>query len=182
MRLKRRWCRVVARKERLAAPNACRSELSRFWKEFGGQQHGAPAMTVTGDRKKRCSGGDRSGDQRLAVLSPLVLTADLVLLLGGEVVLDVERLADLLGRLALDHVGNSLAAHVEKRLDIHVVRGEDDLEQHLLVDLHELLVPLLNVGGLLAGIGVVVLGWGGVVLVLGAPLEHLLKNVLGDLE
>jgi hypothetical protein len=59
---------------------------------------------------------------------------------------------------------------------------KDDLEEHLLVDLHELLVPLLNVGGLLAGIGVVILGRRGVVLVLGAPLEDLLKDVLGDLE
>jgi hypothetical protein len=34
-------------------------------------------------------------------------------------------------------------------LDIHVV-GEDDLEEHFLVHLHEFLVPLLNVGGFLA--------------------------------
>jgi hypothetical protein len=68
----------------------------------------------------------------------------------AEVVLDVECLAGLLGRLALDHVGSGLAAGVKEGLDIHVVGGEDDLEQHLLVDLHELLVPLLDVGGLLA--------------------------------
>ena len=121
-------------------------------------------------------------DQRLAVLGPLVLAADLVLLLRGEVILDVECLTDLLRRLALDHVRDSLAADVEERLDVHVVCGEDDLEEHLLVDLHELLVPLLNVGGLLAGVGIVVLGGSGVVLVLGAPLEYLLENVLGDLE
>lgn len=139
-------------------------------------------MTVTGDRKERCSGEEGRGDQRLAVLGPLVLAADLIFLLGSEVVLDVERLADLLGGLALDHVGNGFAANIEERLDVHVVGGEDDLEQHLLVDLHEFLVPFLDVGGLLAGIGVVVLGWGGVVLVLRAPLEHLLEDVLGDLE
>jgi hypothetical protein len=96
--------------------------------------------------------------RRLAVLGPLVLAADLVLLLGSEVVLNVERLANLLGGLALDHVCDSL--------DVHVVGGEDDLEEHLLVDLHELLVPLFNVGGLLAGVGVVVLGGRRVVLVL----------------
>lgn len=33
----------------------------------------------------------------LAVLGPLVLTADLILLLWGEVVLDVKRLSDFLG-------------------------------------------------------------------------------------
>lgn len=58
-----------------------------------------------------------------AVLSPLVLTADLLFLFGGEVVLDVEGLADLLGALALDHVGDGLAADVKKGLDVHVVGG-----------------------------------------------------------
>lgn len=55
------------------------------------------------------------------LLSPLVLTTDLVLLLGGEVVLNVEGLADLLRRLALNHVGDSLTANVEQGLDIKVV-------------------------------------------------------------
>jgi len=118
---------------------------------------------------------------RLAILSPLVLATNLVLLLGCEVVLDVERLADLLGRLALDHVGDGLAADVQQRLDVHVVCGEDDLEEHLLVDLHELLVPVLDVGGLLARVGIVVLGWGRVVLVVVAPVEDLLKDGLGYL-
>lgn len=58
---------------------------------------------------------------RLAVFGPLVLAANLLLLLGGEVVLDVERLSDLVGRLALDHVGDGLAADVEQRLDVEVV-------------------------------------------------------------
>jgi hypothetical protein len=60
-------------------------------------------------------------DQCNSLFSPLVLTTDLVLLLGSEVVLDVEGLADLLGRLALDHVGDGLAAHVQQCLDIEVV-------------------------------------------------------------
>jgi hypothetical protein len=47
----------------------------------------------------------------------------LVLLLGGEVVLDVKGLANLLGRLALNHVGDGLAADVEERLDVEVVGG-----------------------------------------------------------
>lgn len=57
----------------------------------------------------------------LAVLSPLVLTADLLLFLGGEVVGDVKGLSDLLGRLALDHVRNGLAANVEEGLDVEIV-------------------------------------------------------------
>jgi hypothetical protein len=120
--------------------------------------------------------------QYLAVLSPLVLTADLVLLLRGEVVLDVKGLANLLGRLALDHVCDGLAADVEESLDIHVVCGKDNFEQHLLVNLHEFLVPLFDVCGLLAGVGIVILSRRGVVLVLRAPLKNLLEDVLRDLE
>jgi hypothetical protein len=120
--------------------------------------------------------------RHLAVLGPLVLAADLVLFLGSEVVLDVEGFADLLGRLALDHVRDGLAADVEERLDIHVVGGKDDFEEHLLVNLHEFLVPLLDIRGLLAGVGIVVLGGRRVVLVLGAPLEDLLEDVLRDLK
>ena len=47
-----------------------------------------------------------------SLLGPLVLAADLILLLGGEVVLDVERHANLLRRLALDHVRDGLTADV----------------------------------------------------------------------
>lgn len=119
---------------------------------------------------------------RLAVLSPLVLTTDLILLFRREVVLDVERLADLLWRLALDHVGDSLAADVEKRLDVHVVRGEDDLEEHLLVDLHELLIPVLDVRGLLARVGVVILCRRWVVFVMLAPLEDFAEDGFGHLR
>lgn len=55
------------------------------------------------------------------LLSPFVLAADLVLLLGSEVVLDVKCLANLLGRLALDHIGDGFAPDVKQRLDIEVV-------------------------------------------------------------
>lgn len=74
-------------------------------------------------RYRGVSGGDKEqkAGESLAILGPLVLTTNLVLLLGSEVVLDVERLADLIGRLALDHVGNSLAADIEERLDVEVV-------------------------------------------------------------
>jgi hypothetical protein len=57
------------------------------------------------------------------LFGPLVLTANLVFFLLGEVVLNVEGLADLLGRLAFNHVGNGLAADVEKCLDVEVVGG-----------------------------------------------------------
>jgi hypothetical protein len=57
-----------------------------------------------------------------AILGPFVLAADLLLLLRREVVRDVECLANLLRRLALDHIGHGLAADIEKRLDVEVVR------------------------------------------------------------
>ena len=61
--------------------------------------------------------------KHLAILSPLVLPSDLLLLLGGEIVGDVESFADLLGGLALDHVCNGLAPNVKEGLDVEVVGG-----------------------------------------------------------
>ena len=55
------------------------------------------------------------------LLSPLILTTNLILLLGREVVLDIEGFADLFGRLALDHVGDGLAADVKESFDVEVV-------------------------------------------------------------
>ncbi len=57
----------------------------------------------------------------LAILSPLVFATNLFLLLGGKVVGDVESLSDFLGRLALDHVCNGLAANVKEGLDVKIV-------------------------------------------------------------
>lgn len=57
----------------------------------------------------------------LAVLGPFVLATNLVLLFGGEVVLDVESLPDFLRRLALDHVGDGLASNIQEGLDVEVV-------------------------------------------------------------
>ena len=38
-----------------------------------------------------------------------------------------------------------IKSDVQERLDVKVVRGEDDFEEHLLVDRNELLVPLADV-------------------------------------
>ena len=57
---------------------------------------------------------------------------------------------------------------------------QNDLEQHFLVDLHELLIPLVDVGRLLS---VVVLLFGrldGIVAVLLAPLNNLAEHRLVD--
>lgn len=62
--------------------------------------------------------GDRSVN---LLLGPLILTTNLILLLGGEVVLDVESLANFFGGFALDHVGDGLAAHVEESFDVQII-------------------------------------------------------------
>ena len=79
--------------------------------------------------------GDASASLRLLLLTPLVLLPHLLLLAWGEVVLDVERLPDLLWRLPLDHVGHSLAGDVQQALDVQVVGRQDQLEEGALVDL-----------------------------------------------
>ena len=138
--------------------------------------------------------------KHLAILGPLILTSDLLLLLGGEIVGDVERLSDLLGGFALDHVGDGLASDVKEGLDVKIVRGlwedvslvllngrtkvayQDDLKEHLLVNLHKLLIPLLDICGLFAGVGIIVDGGRRIVLVVLAPFNDLFKDRLIDLS
>lgn len=58
---------------------------------------------------------------------------------------------------------------------------QNDLEQHLLIDLHELLIPLVNLRGLLAVVGILVVGGRRVLAVVLAPLNDLAQNGLGNL-
>jgi hypothetical protein len=58
---------------------------------------------------------------------------------------------------------------------------EDNLKEHLLVDLHELLIPLIDVGGLLARVGIVIVDGGRIIAVVLAPLNHLSQDRLVDL-
>lgn len=58
---------------------------------------------------------------------------------------------------------------------------ENDLEQHFLVHLHEFLIPLVDVGRLLARIRIVVSGSRRVPLMVSAPLNDLLQDRLVDL-
>lgn len=62
-----------------------------------------------------------------------------------------------------------------------MVTYQNHLKEHLLVNLHELLVPLIDIGGL-ATVVIVITGGGGVVLVVIAPLNNFLENGLVDLE
>jgi len=132
------------------------------------------------DFKLLCRYSPRDQTTNLTVLSPLVLAANLLLLLGGEVVSNVECLSDLLWGFALDHVCDSLTANVKQRLDVEVVGGEDDFEKHFLVNLHELLVPLLDISCLLARVGVIVGGRGGIALVMFTPFNNLSEDGLID--
>lgn len=59
---------------------------------------------------------------------------------------------------------------------------QDDLEQHLLVYLHELLIPLFDISSLLSGVGVVVVRGRGVASVVRAPLDDLLQDRFVDLR
>lgn len=62
-----------------------------------------------------------AGKEWSLLFRPLILTTNLILLLGSKVVLDVERLTNLLGRFTLDHVGDRLAANIQKSLDVEIV-------------------------------------------------------------
>jgi hypothetical protein len=53
------------------------------------------------------------------------------------------------------------------------VTYEDNLEEHLLIDLHELLVPLIDVGCLLARVGIIVVGGNWIPFVMLTPLDDL---------
>lgn len=59
---------------------------------------------------------------------------------------------------------------------------QDNLEEHLLIHLHELLIPVLDVGSLLTVVGILVVSRRGVVAVVLAPLDHLPQNGLVDLR
>lgn len=58
---------------------------------------------------------------------------------------------------------------------------KDDLEKHFLVNLHELLVPLVDIGGLLANIIVIVVGSRRISFVVDTPFDDFLEDSLVDL-
>lgn len=58
---------------------------------------------------------------------------------------------------------------------------EDNLKEHFLVNLHELLIPLFNICRLLAGVGLVVLLLDGVVAVVLAPFDNFAEDSFVDL-
>lgn len=77
---------------------------------------------------------------------PYVLLFDLGLFFWGKVIGDVEGSSDFLCTLALDHVSHSLAANVQKRLDVEIVGSQNNIKQSFLIYFHVLLVPVINLG------------------------------------
>ena len=63
-----------------------------------------------------------------------------------------------------------------------VITDQDDLEEHLLIDLHELLVPLVDISIFLSRVGFVIIGRGRIVLVMGAPFDDLLQHCGVDIR
>ena len=59
---------------------------------------------------------------------------------------------------------------------------QDDLEQHFLVHLHKLLVPLFNVGSFLARIGIIIVCRRGITLVVNTPLDYFIEDCFVDLQ
>ena len=58
---------------------------------------------------------------------------------------------------------------------------ENDLKEHFLIDLHEFLVPLIDIRSLLAGVGIVIIGRRRIALVVDTPLDNFVENGLVDL-
>ena len=77
----------------------------------------------------------------LLLLAPLVLFPDLLLLTWGKVILNIERLPDLLSCFSLDHVGHCLTGDVQQTLDAQIVSSQYQLKQSALVNLKEISVP-----------------------------------------
>lgn len=69
---------------------------------------------------------------------------------------------------------------MKKHAEYALKTYQDDLKQHLLVHLHEFLIPLIDIGGLATGI-IIVTSARGVILVVSAPLDDLLQNGLVNL-
>lgn len=61
----------------------------------------------------------------LFLLAPSVFLANLFFFSWSEVVLDVKGLADLIGSLPLDHVGDRLARDIEQTTNVQIVCGEN---------------------------------------------------------
>ncbi len=107
---------------------------------------------------------------------PLVLFHDLSLFFRREVVLNVKELANLRHSLVLDQTGDLGAGQFEQRLDVQVVAGHDQLEEHLLVEVDKVRVPCIDDGSHIGGDERLVDLGGLVVLHAGAEHDDLFED------
>lgn len=78
------------------------------------------------------------------LFDPRILVLDLRILFGGKLGRDIEHVPKLRSRLALDENTHRQARQVQERLDIHKVGGGDQIKQHILFNLDEIRIPLLD--------------------------------------
>lgn len=80
----------------------------------------------------------------LGFLTPLILLPNLRFLLGTKIIRNIERLANFLRCLPLDHTGHGSACQIQEWLDIHVVGGQNQLKEKYLFDGDKVGIPLLD--------------------------------------
>lgn len=97
------------------------------------------------------------------LLTPLIFLPNLLLLCRGEIIFDVEQLANLFRSLSFDHVRHSLASNVQESFDVKVVGSQDYIKKYGLVYTKEFLVPCKNVVRPLLT-GIILIRWWGIVL------------------
>ena len=107
-----------------------------------------------------------------------MLRHELLLFFGGEVVLDVEELADLGGALVLDQRGDLGVGEFEQRLDVQELGGLDEFEELLLLHVDVVGVPGANQRGHVIALERLLDLGRRVVLEVGAELDHLFHDGL----
>mmetsp|Transcript_53843 Transcript_53843/g.155461 ORF Transcript_53843/g.155461 Transcript_53843/m.155461 type:complete len:218 (+) Transcript_53843:246-899(+) len=117
----------------------------------------------------------------LSLFTPLVLLTDLRLFLRREVIGNIESRSDFLRRLPLNHTGHSSTSQIQQRLDIHVVRSENQLKQQNLFQINKIRIPLLdNVRHVLTLERLLNFRHGVLQIVL-TKFDHLLQNLTLDI-
>lgn len=99
------------------------------------------------ERKKKSRRINRlwhSKAQKLSIKCPRILSAALFFLLGSEIVFNVECSTNLIRSLPLDHVSNSKAGQIQKRLHVEVIGSEDKFKKGTLVYFAKFSVPSLE--------------------------------------
>ena len=76
---------------------------------------------------------------------PLVFPSNFLFFLRCEIILDVEVCPDFFRRLALDESRHFLAAEIQKLSHVQIVCCHDQLVQHGLINVNEVLLPCIEI-------------------------------------